>query len=93
VPGGSGRLDAIVLEAPEAQLRVADLVAIGLSRREAEVLRLASLGWRNGDVAHALDLSPHTVAKHLHNVYEKLDVGSRTAAVQRARERVAALGG
>ena len=51
----------------EAQLRVGRLTAIGLSRREAEVLRLVSLGWRNAEIAHALDLSSHTVAKHLRN--------------------------
>jgi DNA-binding CsgD family transcriptional regulator len=91
VPGGPGGLDAVVLEAPEAPLRVGHLIAIGLTRRESEVLRLASLGWRNGEIAHALDLSPHTVAKHLQNVYSKLDVTSRTAAVQRARERIASV--
>jgi DNA-binding CsgD family transcriptional regulator len=92
VPGGPGGLDAVVLEAPEAPLRISRLAAIGLSRREAEVLRLASLGWSNAEIAQALDLSSHTVAKHLRNVYAKLEVTSRTAAVQRARERVAALG-
>jgi len=53
----------------------------GLTDREMHVLRLAALGRTNRAIAHALDVSPRTVAKHLEHIYRKLDVTSRTSAV------------
>jgi DNA-binding CsgD family transcriptional regulator len=52
-----------------------------LTDREIRILRLAALGRTNSAIAHALDISPRTVAKHLENIYRKLDVNSRTSAV------------
>ena len=52
----------------------------GLSQRELEVLRLVAAGKSNPDIAAALVLSEKTVARHLSNIFAKLDVGSRTAA-------------
>ncbi|MBT2439314.1 LuxR family transcriptional regulator [Streptomyces sp. ISL-36] len=52
----------------------------GLTRREAEVLRLVAAGGTNRDIAHALVISEHTVARHLNNIFAKLGVTSRTAA-------------
>lgn len=52
-----------------------------LTERETRVLRLAALGSTNSAIAHALDISPRTVAKHLEHIYRKLDVNSRTSAV------------
>jgi DNA-binding CsgD family transcriptional regulator len=52
-----------------------------LTDREIRILRLAALGRTNSAIAHALDISPRTVAKHLENIYRKLDVTSRTSAV------------
>ena len=52
-----------------------------LTDREIRVLRLAALGRTNRAIAHALDISPRTVAKHLEHIYRKLDVNSRTSAV------------
>jgi len=52
-----------------------------LTDREIRVLRLAALGRTNNAIAHALDISPRTVAKHLEHIYRKLDVNSRTSAV------------
>ena len=52
-----------------------------LTDRESRILRLAALGRTNSAIAHALDISPRTVAKHLEHVYRKLDVTSRTSAV------------
>ena len=55
----------------------------GLSTREREVLALVRDGLRNAEIAEALWVSPATVRKHLENIYEKLDVHTRTAAVAR----------
>ena len=52
----------------------------GLSGRELEVLRLVATGSSNRQIATALVISERTVARHLQNIFAKLDVGSRTAA-------------
>jgi DNA-binding CsgD family transcriptional regulator len=52
----------------------------GLSARELEVLRLVAAGKSNREIASALVVSEHTVARHLQNIFTKLDVSSRTAA-------------
>jgi DNA-binding CsgD family transcriptional regulator len=64
----------------------ATAVALGLTRREAEVLVLVGRGRTNVEIADALFVSPRTVQKHLQHVYAKLGVESRTAAVARAFE-------
>ena len=52
----------------------------GLTPRELEVLRLVATGESNRQIAEALVISEHTVARHLQNIFTKLDVASRTAA-------------
>lgn len=56
-----------------------------LTPREAEVLALVAEGGTNGQVADRLVLSEKTVARHLANIYLKLDVSTRTAAAAWAR--------
>ncbi|MBX9425289.1 LuxR family transcriptional regulator [Streptomyces lateritius] len=56
----------------------------GLTAREAEVLRLVATGGTNKDIARALVISEHTVARHLNNIFAKLGVGSRAAATASA---------
>lgn len=58
-----------------------------LTPRELEVLTAVATGQSNRDVARQLFLSEATVKSHLVQVFAKLDVRSRTAAVARARER------
>lgn len=57
-----------------------------LTVREAEVLALVAEGRTNREVGRVLFLSEATVKSHLVHIFTKLDVGSRTAAVARARE-------
>lgn len=52
-----------------------------LSERELEVLKLAAKGLSNRDIAEQLFLSIRTVQAHLGNIFNKLDVGSRTEAI------------
>jgi DNA-binding NarL/FixJ family response regulator len=58
----------------------------GLTAREAEVLRLVAAGKTNRDIAVELVISEHTVARHLQNMFVKLDVSSRSAATAFAYE-------
>jgi NarL family two-component system response regulator LiaR len=52
-----------------------------LSEREMEVLKLASRGMSNKDIAKELFLTVRTVKAHLSNIFNKLDVASRTEAI------------
>ena len=76
---------------PDAR-RAADLLSEGrglpggLSPREAEVLRLLATGMTNREIAAALVISEHTVARHLQNMFVKLGVSSRSAATAFAFE-------
>ena len=64
--------------------RQADLPE-GLTPREAEILMLVADGNTNRQVANALVISEKTVARHLANLYLKVGVSTRTAAVAWAR--------
>lgn len=54
--------------------------AQGLTARELQVLRLVAVGRTNRQIAAELVISEHTVARHLQNIFAKIDVRSRTAA-------------
>ena len=58
----------------------------GLSPRELEVLRLIAAGKSNKEIASALVISEHTVARHVQNIFGKLRVSSRAAATAYAFE-------
>lgn len=55
-----------------------------LSEREREVLRLLARGMRNSDIAATLFITEGTVKRHLTNIYGKLKVRSRIAAMKQA---------
>jgi len=52
----------------------------GLSRREREVLRLLAAGESNRQIARRLGLSPHTVERHVANLYRKIGARGRADA-------------
>jgi DNA-binding NarL/FixJ family response regulator len=58
-----------------------------LSRRELEILRLVAVGTTNRDAAARLLISEATVKTHLLNIYAKLGVNDRAAAVAEAFHR------
>ena len=57
-----------------------------LTRREHEVVMLVAEGLTNAQIAERLWISPGTVRRHLQNVFAKLGVHTRTAAVARVRD-------
>jgi DNA-binding CsgD family transcriptional regulator len=75
---------ALLLE--EERVRAPSLAALcdlGLTPREAQVLRLVCAGKGNDRIALELEISSRTVGKHLERAYAKLGVGSRAAAIAR----------
>lgn len=64
----------------------AGAIAESLTARELEILRLVATGMQNQAIADHLVISLPTVKRHIANVYGKLDVSTRTAAVAKATE-------
>jgi DNA-binding NarL/FixJ family response regulator len=58
----------------------------GLTTREVEVLRLVATGRTNRAIAEDLVISEKTVARHVSNIFMKLQVSSRSAATAYAYE-------
>jgi LuxR family maltose regulon positive regulatory protein len=56
-----------------------------LSERELEVLRRVAAGYSNKEIAQELVVAVSTVKRHINNIYGKLEVGSRTQAIARAK--------
>jgi DNA-binding CsgD family transcriptional regulator len=79
-------LGTMPADAEAALLHTPAALPDGLTAREAEVLRLVASGKSNSQIAAELVLSEKTVARHLSNIFAKLDVGSRTAAAAYAFE-------
>jgi DNA-binding CsgD family transcriptional regulator len=52
----------------------------GVTPREVEVLRLIAQGKTNRAIAGELDISEKTIARHVSNIFTKLDLSTRTAA-------------
>ena len=59
-----------------------------LTSRETEILELVAAGLTNAQIAERLWISPGTVKKHLDNIYSKLGVANRTAAIARTSRKL-----
>ncbi len=75
-PSGNVPLDPVPSALPEA-----------LSVRELDVLNQIAVGYNTTEIAHRLNISPHTVTAHIRHVYQKLHVRSRSAAVFEGQRR------
>ena len=51
-----------------------------MTQREIEILKLVAVGSTNGEIADELNISPHTVRTHLHNIFKKIHVPNRLQA-------------
>ena len=73
-------------EVPEKfLLNETELHKLNLNRREFEVLQLLARGYSNADIANSLFLSLSTVKTHVSNLFSKMDVKSRTQAIDKAK--------
>ena len=79
VPASEGLVPSSPTKSPASSL-------VGLSSRQAEVLRLVAHGLTNEQVAEQLTISPRTVNTHLTAIYGKIGVTSRSAATRYAIE-------
>ena len=82
--------DVAVLTLLRPHLQAAYLAAerrrrglLPLTRRQQQVLQYVGAGFTNRQIARRLALSETTVRKHLENIFARLEVSSRTAAVAR----------
>ena len=62
-------------------------IARVLTSREIEIVRLLARGNQNREIGNLLSLSEATVKTHLHHIYEKLHVGSRTQLLAYCRDK------
>ena len=86
---GTAKGETVLAPVVAARLmgKVRDHGEQALSAREIDVLLLVARGASNQDVAEKLHVSTATVKSHLIQIYQKLGVSDRTAAVTTAIER------
>ena len=73
---------AAVTREASTGIALADLRALGLTQRQAEVLRLVAMGHSNQHAAQALGIAERTAQKHLEHCFRVLDVTTRSQASQ-----------
>lgn len=71
----------------ETRLTHSESDTLGLTRRQLEVLAILTSGASNREIASQLNISEHTVARHVSNIFDKLGATSRTEASAIAHAR------
>jgi DNA-binding CsgD family transcriptional regulator len=64
--------------------RPEELLGLGITPREAEILHHVSAGRSNAEIAQLAGCRPKTVRIHLHSIFQKLGVENRASAMLRA---------
>jgi DNA-binding CsgD family transcriptional regulator len=88
VAGAEGQPPALLVERAARAPTREQLVALGLTARQSEVLLLARTGASNAEIGLWLGISVRTVAHHLEHIYGRLGVTTRTAAVHAIADRL-----
>ncbi len=63
-----------------------EMIKLGISKRELEVLQLMSEGLSNQEIAGRLFVSLNTIKTHSSKLFEKMDVKRRTQAIEKAKK-------
>lgn len=86
------KVQTVVVE-KEIRVQVSEFVfnekeaeRLGLSKREIEVLEFMAAGLSNQEIADKMFVSLNTIKTHTSNIFSKLDVKRRTAAIEAARK-------
>ena len=77
--------EVYVTPAEEHAINEEALKKLQLSTREYEVLQLLTKGCCNAEIAENLFLSVSTIKTHVSNLFVKMDVKSRTQAIEKAK--------
>ncbi|MCW5910757.1 MAG: response regulator transcription factor [Cyclobacteriaceae bacterium] len=77
--------EIFITQPREFAINEVELKKLDLSNREYEVLQLLTKGHSNTEIAESLFLSLSTIKTHLSNLYSKMDVKSRTQALEKAK--------
>ncbi|MEJ7633084.1 MAG: response regulator transcription factor [Rubrobacteraceae bacterium] len=73
-----------VMVVPHVVLDNLDQRSDSLSGRQMDILLLAARGLSNRQISYALHIAEATVKRHLANIYNKIEVGSRSEATRKA---------
>jgi LuxR family maltose regulon positive regulatory protein len=85
-PGYIGKILSVYEGTKVAASKQSYKLIESLTERELEVLRLVAAGLSNRQIAEQLIVSLGTTKSHIHHIFGKLDVSSRTEAAARARD-------
>ncbi|MBX7207056.1 MAG: LuxR C-terminal-related transcriptional regulator [Verrucomicrobiaceae bacterium] len=77
----------LLLREDSALAAIERIRTLGLTRREAEVMFWICQGKKNAEIGEILEVSLHTVNRHVEHIFKKLGVGSRQQAVAWVLER------
>ncbi len=80
-------IEKILYAEPNAAfvLNEKELAALGISKRELEVLQLMAEGLSNQEIGERLFVSLNTVKTHSARIFEKMEVQRRTQAIEKAK--------
>ena len=77
--------EVLVKDKREFVMNEQELLALGISKRELEVLELIADGLSNKEIAEQLFVSLNTIKTHSSRLFEKMEVKSRTQAIEKAK--------
>ncbi len=85
VNGGSPMSSAIARKVVDSFFKPKPITSLpsGISVREKQIVEQLAIGLDYKQIASALFISPQTVRTHIRNVYEKLQVNSKIAAINK----------